>query len=111
MSVRVIATLPVGFGDEELDLWQLTGLRRGDTPAWYRIVNDEYDGAFNPRWYDHPSQNGKALVVEPYDLGHEEIRELVDFADKHKLNVSMSAISQHFPTRTISISFMPREAT
>jgi hypothetical protein len=111
MSVRVIATVPVGIGGEELDLWQLTGLQRGDVPEWFQeIVDRDYDGSFRPRWFDHPAQDGESLIVEPYEVCHSEIREIVEFADKYSLNVSMSAISQHFPTRTISVSFMPREA-
>ena len=66
MSIRVIATLPVGYGGEELDLWQLTGLSRGDKPEWFeQLVDREYDGVFNPDWFDHVSRDGEALVVEP----------------------------------------------
>jgi hypothetical protein len=112
MSVRVIATLPVGVGDEELDLWQLTGLQRGEKPDWFQeIVDRDYDGSFCPRWFDHPAQDGEDLIVEPYNLCHEELRDILTFADKHNVNVSMSAISHHFPTRTISISFSQREAS
>lgn len=111
MSIRVIATVPVGIGDEELDLWQLTGLSRGDKPEWFeQLVDREYDGVFNPDWFDHVSRDGEALVVEPYHLPDESFRDLYAFADKHSLKVIVSATSQHFPTRTLNITLTPREA-
>jgi hypothetical protein len=111
MSVRVIATVPVGFGDEELDLWQLTGLQRGDVPEWFeQIVDSAYGGSFNAHWNDHVSRDDNTLVVEPYDLGDESLRDLVAFADKHSLKVHISAIASHYPTRTLSIALAPRKA-
>jgi hypothetical protein len=111
MSVRVIATVPVGIGDEELDLWQLTGLQRGDLPEWFQdLVDREYGGSFNPDWYDHVSRDDNTLVVEPYDLWDGSLRDLVAFADKHSLKVHISAIASHYPTRTLSIALAPREA-
>lgn len=110
MSVRVIATVPAGFGDEELELWQLTGLQRGDHPKWFeQIVDDEYGGNFNADWYDHVSRDEDTLVVEPYDLWDESLRDLVAFADKHSLKIHISAIASHYPTRTLAIALAPRE--
>jgi hypothetical protein len=111
MSVRVIATVPAGYGDEELELWQLTGLSRGDVPEWFQeIVDTEYGGSFNPDWYDHVSRDEDTLVVEPYDLSDESLRDLVAFADKHSLRIHISAIASHYPTRTLSIALDAREA-
>jgi hypothetical protein len=110
---RVIATVKAEsrFGPDGMSLWRLGGISLGKTPAWFRrIVERDYAGRFDADWFDHYAQAGEALVVEPYDLNDDSLRDLVAFADRHALSVSISATSQHYPTRTLSVFLMPRDA-
>jgi hypothetical protein len=110
-TMQVIATIKAEprFGPDGMSLWRLTRLSPGKTPAWFRrIVDRDFDGSFNADWFDHHAKDGERLVVEPYDVSHEELRDILAFADKYALNVSISAITFHFPTRTVAITFIPR---
>jgi hypothetical protein len=103
-----IKTRETRFGPDGIELWRLKDLSFG-RPAWFRkIVDRDFAGSFNADWFDHPARSGETLIVEPYDLSHEELRDILAFADKYTLNVSISAITFHFPTRTLAISFTPR---
>jgi hypothetical protein len=110
-AARVIASIKAEprFGPEGMELWRLKGLRPGRTPAWFRkIIDRDFDGHFNADWFDHHAQDGEALISEPYGLCHDDLREILAFADKYALNVSISATSHHFPTRTVSVALKPR---
>jgi hypothetical protein len=116
MSARIellttVKTRESRFGPGGIEIWRRQGLSVGKQPAWFRrIVDRDFGGSFNADWFDHFAKNGEQLVVEPYDLSHEDLRDLIAFADKYSLGVSISAVSHHFPTRTIAIFFSPREA-
>ena len=69
----------------------------------------DFGGRFNADWFDHYSKAGDALVVEPYDLDCESLRNLLAFADAYELNLTISATSQHYPTRTLAVFLEPRE--
>jgi hypothetical protein len=100
------------FGPEGMELWRLTGLRPGRTPAWFRkIVQRDYAGRFNTSWFDHSACDGESLVVEPYGIDGDSLRDLLAFADRYSLGLDISATTFHFPTRTICISLKPRERT
>jgi hypothetical protein len=82
----------------------------GKQPQWFRrIVQRDFGGRFNADWFDHYAKAGDALVVEPYDLDRESLRGLLAFADTYALNVTISATSQHYPTRTLAVFLEPRE--
>jgi len=103
-----IKTRETRFGPGGIELCRLKDLSFG-RPAWFRkIVDRDFAGSFNADWFDHPARSGETLIVEPYDLGDGDLRELIAFADKYNLHISVSAISHHFPTRTVSISLKPR---
>jgi hypothetical protein len=109
---RVIATLKAEarFGDEGMSLVRLGGLSVGKLPAWFRRIRDrDFSGQFNADWFDHHARAGDALVVEPYHLDAESMRDLLAFADRYSLSVSVSGTSSHYPTRTIAIFIEPRE--
>jgi hypothetical protein len=109
---RVIATVKAEprFGEEGISLVRLGGLAVGKQPQWFRrIVERDFDGRFNAEWFDHYAKAGNALVVEPYDLGRESLHSLLAFADNYALNVTVSATSQHYPTRTLAVFLEPRE--
>ncbi len=109
---RVIAVVKAEarFGPEGMSLWRLTGVSPGRTPAWFRkIVDTYYDGQFHRDWLDHFAKDGNSLLVEPYDLDDESARDLLAFAERHSLRVTISAISHHFPTRTLAIHLTPRD--
>jgi hypothetical protein len=109
---RIIATVKgeARFGHEGISLLRLGGLSVGKQPSWFRrIVERDFAGRFNPDWFDHHARTGESLVVEPYDLGDESLRDLLSFADRYGLNVSISATSQHYPTRTLAVFLTPRE--
>jgi hypothetical protein len=109
-SVLAVVKAEARFGPEGMVLWRLGGLKPGKTPAWFRrIVQRDFDGHFNAHWFDHHAKSGEALVAEPYDIDDGDLRDLVAFADKYDLNISISAITHHFPTRTLSIFLTPRE--
>jgi hypothetical protein len=111
-AMQVIATIKAEprFGPDGMSLWRLTGLSSGKTPAWFRrIVQRDFNGSFNADWFDHHAKSGEALIVEPYDLGEGSLRDLVAFAGKYHLGISISAITHHFPTRTLSISLTPKD--
>jgi hypothetical protein len=104
-----IKTSESRFGPERMELWRLGGLVVGKTPAWFRkIVQKDFEGRFCADWYDHPSRGGDSLIVEPYDLSGKSLRDLLAFADRYALNVSISATSYHYPTRTIAVFLTPR---
>jgi hypothetical protein len=110
--VIVIATVKAEarFGQEGICLLRLGGLSVGKRPAWFRrIVERDFGGHFSADWFDHHARAGDALVVEPYGLCHEDLRDLLAFAGKYGLSVSISATSQHFPTRTLAVFLTPRE--
>jgi hypothetical protein len=94
------------FGPEGMTLWRLTGAKPGHIPAWFRrILTSEYGGHFDRDWFDHHATCGDSLLVEPYHLDADSARDILDFADRHSLNVTFSATSHHFPTTTIAIFF------
>jgi hypothetical protein len=106
--LAVIPTRDKRF-DGKVELWRLQGLAVGKQPAWFRrIVDRDFGGSFNADWFDHHAKDGERLIVEPYDVSHEELRDILAFADKYALNVLISAITFHFPTRTVAITFIPR---
>jgi hypothetical protein len=110
-AARVITTIKAEprFGPEGMELWRLTGLRPGRTPAWFRkIIDRDFDGNFHADWFDHHAQDGETLISEPYGICHDDLRDILAFADKYALNVSISAITFHFPTRTVALTFIPR---
>jgi hypothetical protein len=111
-TIHIIATLKAEarFGEEGISLLRLSGLSPGKSPAWFRrIIECDFDGRFNPDWFDHPARTDDSLVVEPYGLSDESMRHLLAFADRYRLNVSISATSQHYPTRTLAVFLTPRE--
>ena len=82
-AIRVIATIKAEsrFGSEGMSLLRLRGLSIGKVPRWFRQITDrDFAGRFNAHWFDHPARNGDALVVEPYDLDDESLRDLLAFA-------------------------------
>lgn len=108
---RVIAVVKAEarFGPEGMELWRLTGVSPGRSPAWFRkIVDRDFAGSFHADWFDHHAKDGETLISEPYDICHDDLREILAFADKYALNVSISATSHHFPTRTVSVALKPR---
>jgi hypothetical protein len=110
--VKVLATVPIREARfaGSIELWRLHGLEVGKLPAWFRrIVERDFNGHFNADWFDHFAKDGEALVVEPYDLSDESLQDLKQFAEKYQLRVHISAITRHFPTRTLSISLIPAE--
>jgi hypothetical protein len=105
-----IKTSESRFGPEGIELWRLGGLAVGKTPAWFRkIVQRDFNGRFYADWYDHPSRAGDSLVFEPYDLTGESLRDLLAFADRYAIDLSISATSHHYPTRTIAVFLTPRK--
>ena len=110
-SIRVIATIKAErrFGPEGMSLLRLAGVSPGKLPRWFQtIVARDFSGHFNAEWYDHPARDGDSLLVEPYDLTDESLRDLLAFADRYGLQVSISATSHHYPTRTLAVFLMPR---
>jgi hypothetical protein len=96
------------FGPEGMNLFRLGGLRVGRTPEWFKkIVKQDFGGLFNADWYDHPATLGDSLVVQPYDLTHSALQDLIRFAEEQKLGVTISAMSHHYPTRTLAVFFTP----
>jgi hypothetical protein len=111
-TTQIIATVKAEcrFGPEGMSLVRLTGVSPGRLPAWFsRIVDRDFGGSFNAEWFDHHAKSGEALIVEPYGLGEGSLRDLVAFAGKYHLGISISAITHHFPTRTLSISLTPKD--
>jgi hypothetical protein len=111
-TMHVIATIKAEprFGPEGMSLLRLGGLSPGKMPAWFRrIVERDFGGQFNPDWFDHHASAGDSLVVEPYNVTEDSLRDLLAFADRYGLSLSVSGISQHYPTRTLSIFLTPQE--
>lgn len=98
------------FGKDGMTLLRLGGLSIGKQASWFRrIVERDFGGRFNAEWFDHYAKSGDALVVEPYDLDDDSLRDLLSFADRYGLNVAISAVSSHYPTRTLAVFLEPRE--
>jgi hypothetical protein len=111
-TIRVIASLKAGsrFGEEGMTLWRLEGVSPGKQPAWFRrIVDRDFGGRFSADWFDHHARAGDALVCEPYGLSGESLQNLLAFADRYGLSVTISATSWHYPTRTVAVFLTPRE--
>jgi hypothetical protein len=109
---RVIAIVKgeARFGSEGMSLLRLGGLSVGKQPSWFRrIIQRDFGGRFNAEWFDHHGCMDDSLVVEPYGLSDESLRNLLAFADAYALNITISATSQHFPTRTLAVFLTPRE--
>jgi hypothetical protein len=108
-TIRAIATVKAEarFGEEGLTLLRLTGLS-SEMPSWFQRIEHEFKGTEHD-WMDHPSSDGDTLIYEPYDLSHKALVDLLDFADRFGLSVSISALSAHYPTRTVAIFLTPRE--
>ncbi len=64
---------------------------------------------------DHTSlllKGGKPalLLTQPYSLSHEDIQELVAFADKSGLEISIRAdVSTHFPGHTLAVALTKKK--
>jgi hypothetical protein len=98
------------FGHEGMNLLRLGGLSVGKLPSWFRrIIERDFNGRLDADWFDHHARAGDALVCEPYGLSGESLQELLSFADRYALNVTISATSSHYPTRTLAIFLSPRE--
>lgn len=87
MSARisVIATIRAEsrFGPDGMSLLRLGGVSSGKLPRWFqRIVSRDFSGRFSAKWYDHPARAGYSLVVEPFELNGESLREFLAFADR-----------------------------
>ena len=111
-TIRVIASLKAEsrFGQEGMTLWRLEGVSPGKLPAWFRrIIERDFNGRLDADWFDHHARAGDALVCEPYGLSGESLQDLLAFADRYALNITISATSQHYPTRTLAIFLSPRE--
>ena len=109
---RVITTVKAEsrFGPEGMSLVRLGGLSVGKQPSWFRrIVERDFGGRFSAEWFDHYAKASDALVIEPYGLSDESLRDMLAFADRYGLDVNISATSQHYPTRTLAIFLTPRE--
>jgi hypothetical protein len=111
--MRVIGT--VGLGNCANDLVALTGKRLGRLPRWARKI-PKLAGPWNndnpqPFWVDHPGSSGEVLILEPYQFSSADAEELLGFAKAHNLDFSISAISQHYPTRTLCIHLWPKGST
>ncbi len=106
-TVSVLATVKAEarFGEEGITLLRLGGLSH-KMPAWFQRIERDF-GHFEHDWMDHPASDGNTLVCEPYNLSHEALMDLVDFAERYGLSVSISATSQHYPTRTLAIFLTP----
>jgi len=108
-GARVLATAKgdARFGPGGIKLVQLDV--KPAKPAWFRrIVERDFGGVFNAQWYDHPGSVGESLVVEPYQLSHEAITDLLDCANRYALNVSISGFSHHYPGRTVAVFLSQR---
>ena len=111
-TTRVIANLKAEsrFGQEGMTLWRLDGLSPGKLPTWFRrIIDRDFGGLFHADWFDHHARAGDALVCEPYGLSGDSLQELLAFADRYALSVTISATSQHYPTRTLAVFLTPRD--
>jgi hypothetical protein len=111
-TISVLATVKAEarFGEEGLSLLRLGGLSN-EMPSWFQRIERDFGQVVwsGHAWMDHPASDGESLVVQPYDLCHESLVDLMDFADRFSLNVFVSALSAHHPTRTLAIYLTPRE--
>jgi hypothetical protein len=111
-STREIATVRAEsrFGPKGISILRLQGLSVGRQPAWFRaIVRRDFGGHFDAEWFDHCARDMESLVVEPYGLTGDSLRNLLAFADRYGLDVYVSATSQHYPTRAIAVYLTPRK--
>ncbi len=111
LSLRVIGTIRLpqsGCNDRE-ELLALEGKKVGQLPRWAQRIVREREGTM-PDWWDHPGKAGDVLIVEPYGLHSDGVRDLVRFADAHGLDFHIQAESQHFPTRTVCVQLWPKAA-
>jgi hypothetical protein len=62
-------------------------------------------------WMDHMkyTRDGK-VVSEPYALGVEAVKKLLDFCEKTGLRFTITGDSYHFPTQTLRIIIHPPES-
>lgn len=113
LGMRVIGTLRLEANGNHYppsELVALTGKKWGRLPRWMRrIVREHYNGRLPhiDGLLDHVGSCGDVLISEPYHLDAEA---LVAFVKKHNLDYSVSATSQHYPTRTICIRLWPKES-
>jgi len=50
-----------------------------------------------------------AFVTEPYSLDDKTLRQMLDYADNHDLQLSITGFSPHFPGRTVLVMMRKRE--
>ena len=102
------------------DLYLLRGekVRRGRLPRWVRKLQNQQEASwqllFHEGWLDHigvlRDDGQEYFVSEPYDLDSDAIRDLVKDAERFNFDFQISALSYHYPTRTVRILAWPREA-
>ena len=112
LSLRVIGTIRLpqdGWNDPPDELLALEGKKVGQLPQWAQRIVREREGTM-PDWWDHPGKAGDMLIVEPYGLHSDGVRDIIRFADAHGLDFCIQAESQHFPTRTVCVQLWPKVA-
>lgn len=105
LSAHVIGTIKLpqdGSQSPASPLLALSGKREWRLPQWARKISNELGGEL-PDWFDHWGKCGDTLICEPYHLSSADIADLIRFAQMYGLDFSVSAVSQHYPTRTVCI--------
>ena len=115
MRNATVAVIPNGnLNGSDLDLVRLI-VKKGRVPRWFQRISDaggfNRDGAHpHSRWYDHPALgDDDSLIVEPYVLYTEELRDVLAFADRHDLDVRITGVSAHYPSHSFNVRFTPRK--
>ena len=111
LGIRTIGTVKLGYCNGELV--QLVGKKPGRLPQWARNI-PELTGPWNrdnprPSWVDHCGTSGDVLISEPYHFDSADAEHLLNLCKAHNLDFSVSATSQHYPTRTLCIELWPKK--
>jgi hypothetical protein len=115
MSVRI---LQIGiirgrqWGREGGALLRLRCKRVGQKPKWLeRILERDFGGQIPPdwRWADHWGSVEEQFICEPYGLCSADMQSVQRFCERYGLDYHISALSQHYPTWTVSLSIWPKE--
>ncbi len=97
---------------DPISLERLVSKKSHPVPRWVKRVFNKHGLGFemtHSSWRDHIGYCGDILISEPYGLTSDDVRELVEFCNKHGLDFDIDACSQHYPTQTLAIFVWPKE--
>jgi len=110
--IRIYATL---LSEVMVNQWRQLGFvsKEDYRRSLFKILSPDSEDYIKLSCFDHPGyfQNKKEKypTIEPYQLGLDDLKEIIDICIKNDLRVIIDGESPHFPGKTVRIMFMKNE--